>query len=174
MGYPDGFYHPELEVTRDQIAVDIARALVWGVDDRIPDPGPTPTFSDVPADHWAYKYIEYAVSQNVLEGYEEGIYQPSVVVDRGQMAVYIARALVAPTGDAAIADPEPPFAFPDVPGEDNAWSWCLKHVEYLAGNGLVEGYEDGLYHPEYAVTRDQVAVIIARAFELTLGFHPLP
>ena len=173
VGYPDGLYHPELEVTRDQMAVDVARVLAWG-DDRIPDPEPPPTFSDVPADYWAYKHIEYAVSQKVADGYEDGTYQPSLTVDRGQMAVYVARALVAPTGEAAIADPEPPYAFPDVPGEDSAWSWCLKHVEYLAGKGLVEGYEDGLYHPEYAVTRDQVAVIIARAFELTLGFHPLP
>jgi len=174
-GYPDGLYHPEMEVTRDQIAVSIARVLAdpWG-DSGIPDPEPPPTFSDVPPDYWAYKQIEYAVSQSVVDGYEDGTYQPSLTVDRGQMAVYIARALVAPTGEAAIADPEPPFAFPDVPGEDNAWAWCLRHVEYLAGMGVVEGYEDGLYHPEYPVTRDQIAVTIAKAFNLTLGFRYVP
>jgi hypothetical protein len=30
----------------------------------------------------------------------------------------------------------------------------------------VNGYGDGLYHPERPVTRDQMAVYIARAFEL--------
>jgi len=108
-GYPDGLYHPEIEVTRDQMAVYIARALVRPSGDAgIPDPEPPPTFPDVLPDFWAYKQIEYAVSQNVVQGYPDGTYQPSLVVDRGQMAVYIARAMVAPTGDTAIADPEPP------------------------------------------------------------------
>jgi Tol biopolymer transport system component len=168
-GYPDGLYHPEIEVTRDQMAVYIARALVRPSGDAgIPDPEPPPTFSDVPPDFWAYKQIEYAVSQNVVEGYPDDTCQPSLVVDRGQMAVYIARAMVAPTGDAVIADPEPPYMFPDVPGDDNAWAWCHKHVEFLAARAVVHGYDDGLYHPENAVTRDQMAVYIARAFDLPL------
>jgi hypothetical protein len=174
-GYPDGLYHPDLQVTRDQMAVYVARALVSPSGDAaIPDPGPPPTFSDVPPDFWAYQHIEYAASQGVVEGYPDGTYQPSTVVDRGQMAVYIARAMVAPAGDAAIADPQPPYTFLDVPGEDNAWAWCHKHVEYLAAQGVVHGYDDGLYHPEIVVTRDQMAVYIARAFELTLGFRHVP
>ena len=55
-----------------------------------------------------------------------------------------------------------------MPGDDNAWAWCHKHVEFLAGRGVVTGYLDGLYHPESAVTRDQMAVYIARAFELPM------
>ena len=167
-GYGDGTYHPEYQVTRDQMAVYVARALVTPSGDAgIPDPDSPPTFPDVPATHWAYKQIEYAVSQHVVVGYADGTYQPQLVVDRGQMAVYIARALVAPSGDAGIPDPEPPNTFPDVPGEDGTWAWCQKHVEYLAGQGIVTGYSDGYYHPEYPVTRDQMAVYVARAFGLS-------
>ncbi|UCC69749.1 MAG: S-layer homology domain-containing protein [Armatimonadota bacterium] len=39
-------------------------------------------------------------------------------------------------------------------------------MEYCVGNGVVAGYEDGYYHPEFAVTRDQMAVYVARAFGL--------
>jgi hypothetical protein len=42
--------------------------------------------------------------------------------------------------------------------------WAYKHVEYCVENGVVQGYEDGCYHPEYVVTRDQMAVYVARAF----------
>jgi hypothetical protein len=56
--------------------------------------------------------------------------------------------------------------FPDVTA-GNDWSWCHKHVEYIAGLGIVQGYWDG-YHPERAVTRDQMAVYVQRAFELPL------
>jgi N-acetylmuramoyl-L-alanine amidase len=132
----------------------------------VPDHESPPTFSDVPADHWAYKQIEYAVSQNVVQGYADGTYRPDVVVDRGQMAVFIARAMVAPNGDAGIPDLGPIPTFPDVPGEDGAWAWCQKHVDYLAAHYVVTGYLDGAYHPEYPVTRDLMAAYIGWAFEL--------
>jgi hypothetical protein len=160
-GYDDGKYHPEYTVTRDQMAVYISRALAGG-DSSIPNGPATPSFSDVPATHWAYKHIEYAVSQNVVKGYADGTYLPSVTVDRGTMAVYVARAMVAPGGDAAIPDPVPPATFPDVA----TTFWAYKQVEYCVGEGVVKGYDDGSYHPERQVTRDQMAVYIARAFGL--------
>ncbi len=33
---------------------------------------------------------------------------------------------------------------------------------------IVQGFPDGTYHPEYVVTRDQMAVYIQRAFQLPL------
>ncbi|MCJ7796610.1 MAG: S-layer homology domain-containing protein [Thermoleophilia bacterium] len=162
-GYDDGLYHPEYEVTRDQMAVYVARALVSPSGDAaIPDPTPPPAFSDVPPIHWAYKHIEYAVSQNVVQGYEDGTYGPDIALDRGQMAVFIARAMVAPGGDDALPDPDPPATFLDV--SDTFWAY--KHVEYCVGQDVVKGYDDGLYHPDYPCTRDQMAVYIARAFGL--------
>jgi hypothetical protein len=32
---------------------------------------------------------------------------------------------------------------------------------------VVAGFDDGLYHPEMVVTRDQMAVFIFRGFDLT-------
>jgi PKD repeat protein len=168
-GYEDGLYHPEIEITRDQMAVYIARALLMPNGDAgIPDPESPPTFSDVPPDHWAYKQIEYAVSQNVVQGYPDGSYRPDAVVDRGQMAVYIARALVAPNGDDGIHDAGPDATFPDVPGESGEWDWCWKHVEYLYLRYVVTGYLDGRYHPEFPVTRDLMSAYITWGFELPL------
>jgi hypothetical protein len=164
-GFPDGTYEPGLPVTRDQMAVYVARALVIPSGDAaIPDPVPPATFSDVPSNHWAYKHIEYAVSQNVVKGYDDGTYKPDLGVDRGQMAVFIARAMLAPGGDAGIPDPVPPATFPDVPSD----FWAYKQVEYCVGQGVVKGYDDGTYRPGDLVTRDQMAVYIARAFKLPL------
>ncbi len=162
-GYDDELYHPSNPITRDQMAVYIARALVSPSGDAaIPDPPTMPSFTDVPTTHWAYKHIEYAVSQNVVQGYTDGGYHPSATLDRGQMAVFVARAMVAPGGDAAIPEPVTPPSFTDI----SSGYWAFKHVEYCAGNGVVNGFEDGLYHPEQTVTRDQMAVYVARAFDL--------
>jgi hypothetical protein len=164
-GYPDGTYQPTLPVTRDQMAVYIARAIAGG-DGDVPDPGcMTPPFPDVPCDHWARKHIQYAVANGVVQGYPEGDYKPDLEVTRDQMAVYVARAMVAPAGDAGVPDPgctTPPF--PDVPCDH----WATRHIQYCVSEGVVTGYDDGLYHPEWVVTRDQMAVYICRAFQLPM------
>jgi hypothetical protein len=157
-------YRPEEAVTRDQMAVYIARAMVGG-DANVPDQGcSTPLFTDVSCDYWARKYIQYAVSQVVVEGYPEGDYKPDMEVTRDQMAVYVARSIATPTGEAGLDEyvPATPRNFPDVPSD----FWAYKHVEYCIENGVVQGYDDGMYHPEWWVTRDQMAVYVARAFHL--------
>ena len=171
-GYPDGTYQPRAFITRDQMAVYIARALASG-ESNVPDFAGTPTFPDVPDGYWALNHVEYAVDQNVVTGYDDGTYHPEYQVTRDQMAVYVARAMVAPTGEAALADyvPSNPRNFPDVPsagyGDDGTEPfWAYKHIEYCVENGVVQGYLDGSYHPEIIVARDQMAVYIARAFDL--------
>jgi hypothetical protein len=162
-GYPDGLYHPELAVTRDQMAAYISRALAEG-DENVPEFTGSPSFRDVTRWHWASDYVEYALSQNVVEGYGDGLYHPEYGVTRDQMAVYVARAMVAPEGDAGLAGyvPAEPRNFPDVASD----FWAYTHIEYCVEHGVVEGYEDGYYHPDYVVTRDQMAVYVARAFGL--------
>ena len=162
-GYEDGTYKPTLPVTRDQMAVYISRALAGG-DSDVPDFTATPTFPDVGATHWALRHIEYAVAQGVVAGYDDGNYHPEYEVTRDQMAVYVARALVAPSGEAGLADyvPADPRNFPDVPDT----FWAYKHIEYCVEHDVVNGYEDGYYYPDIVVTRDQMAVYVARAFGL--------
>jgi hypothetical protein len=78
----------------------------------------------------------------------------------------MARALVAPS-TSVLEDyiPGSPRDFPDVPIDH----WAYSYVEYCVEHGVVAGYDDGYYHAEYAVTRDQMAVYIARAFDLDMA-----
>jgi hypothetical protein len=115
----------------------------------------------VPPTHWAYKYVEYARAHHIVLGRPGGRYRPERPVNRGQMAVFLARALAG--ADYAIPLPTGAPTFEDVT-LDSAWLWCYKHVEYLAAQDIIRGYPDGLYHPERSVARDQMAVFIARAF----------
>jgi len=167
-GYPDCTYRPTAPVTRDQMAVYVARTLAGG-DAAVPTGPAVATFPDVPADHWAFRYVEYAADRDIVLGYDDGTYRPSLVVDRAQMAVYVARSIVTPTtGEEGLADYVPPETptFPDVTPETHAW--CYKHVEYIAEAGVAHGYDDGTYRPAAAVTRDQMAVYITRAFHLPM------
>jgi PKD repeat protein len=158
-GYEGGYYEPTWPVNRGQMAVYISRTLAGG-DSGVPDATPPATFDDVPSDHWAWDYVEYAVAANVVSGYNPTTYAPEVEVDRGQMAVFIARA----TGWITLGDPmdTAPELFPDVP----AGFWSGTAIQACVDNLVVQGYTDGNYHPEYVVTRDQMAVYVARAFGL--------
>jgi hypothetical protein len=114
----------------------------------------------VPADHWAYRYVEYAVGAGVVQGYDATHYRPDTIVTRDQMAVFVARAKQwVSVGEAMNTAPE---LFPDVA----AGFWCGTAVQACVAHGVVNGYADGTYHPERQVTRDQMAVYVARAFEL--------
>jgi hypothetical protein len=163
-GYPDGTYKPTAPVTRDQMAVYISRALAGG-DAEVPSGPAVADFPDVPIDYWAYRYIEYCYAQRIVAGYSDG-YRPQEPVTRDQMAVYVARSIVSPTGDAGLVSYTPPATadFPDV----STTFWAYKYIEYCKSHMIVQGFPDGTYHPEYVVTRDQMAVYIQRAFQLPL------
>jgi uncharacterized repeat protein (TIGR02543 family) len=158
-GYWDGTYRPDVVVTRDQMAVYMARALA-GSDSAVPAGPATATFADVPTGHWAFRYVEYCYHEGVVQGYWDG-YHPGEVVSRAQMAVYVARAMAG--GDAIVpAGPPSPY-FADVPEAH----WAYKYIEYCHTQGVVQGYWDG-YHPDEAVTRAQMAVYVQRAFVLPM------
>jgi len=166
-GYWNGTYRPDEAVNRGQMAVYIARALAGG-DENVPSGPSTPTFSDVGEDHWAFRYVEYCAAQEIVSGYGGGTYRPDEVVNRGQMAVFIARMVSVPTGMEDFVPGTTPI-FPDVTSA-NEWAWCYQYVQYLGALDppIVSGYPDGNYRPENAVTRDQMAVYMQRAFDLPI------
>ena len=55
-----------------------------------------------------------------------------------------------------------PEVFPDVP----AGFWAGTAGQACVDHEVVQGYDDGNYYPANIVTRDQMAVYVARAFGL--------
>ncbi len=158
-GYADNSYGPNDVISRAQMAVFLARGLADG-EEHIPTAPATATFTDVAPDFWAYRHIEYIVAQGVAQGFPDGSFAPTKVVDRAQMAVFVARALAH--GDAGIPAGSWLPSFPDVP----TTFWAYKHIEYIHDREIVLGYPDNHYHPEWNCKRDQMAVFLAKAFAL--------
>jgi PKD repeat protein len=160
-GYPDGTYHPEQVVTRDQMATFMARAIAGG-DALVPEGPADPSFTDVTASHWAYRYIEYVAARGIAKGFPEGGFSPSRSVDRAQMAAFVSRAIAVRSGGSSLESYEPPAmpTFRDVPTDN----WAYPFIEYSAARGIVQGYPDGSYQPTTDCTRDQMAVYLTRAF----------
>jgi hypothetical protein len=99
-GFDDESYRPTLIVARDAMAVYVARGVAGGM--LIPYGPGEASFTDVPTDYWAYNEIEFCVAHGVVQGYPDKTYRPEQSVNRGQMAVYVWRAFVAPTGTPVV------------------------------------------------------------------------
>jgi len=121
----------------------------------------TASFPDVPTSpicHWAWMQIEGVKKAGIAFGYGDGLYHPEYQVPRSQMATFIARAHHGTTDLVGYTAPTTP-TFPDVPTGHPAF----RFVEYCYSREIVRGYPDGLYYPDIVITRDQLAVYIARA-----------
>lgn len=153
-GYGGGLYEPTWQVTRAQMAVFIARGAGLSAD-VTDDP-----FPDVGADYWAAAEIQACVDGGVVAGYDDGLYRPTTVVDRAQMAVFVQRAAGLTT--AAYSD-----TFSDVDSD----FWAATSIAACVDANIVQGYDDGTYKPDVAVTRSQMAVFVWRALvgDVVLG-----
>jgi hypothetical protein len=151
---------PDGTVTRGQMAVFIERAL----GNFSPSPSPTGMFTDVASNDPFRTFIEEFYNSGITSGCSTDPlrYCPNTAVTRGQMAVFIERALgnfspsPSPSGTFGDVPPGHPFQF---------------FIEEFYNDGITSGCSTSplLYCPDNPVTRGQMAVFIVRAF----GF-PLP
>ncbi len=116
------------------------------------------TFADVPADYWAWSFIERLYDAGITAGCSVNplVYCPEENATRGQMAVFLLRGIEG-------AGYNPPAAtgtvFSDVPTTHVFAAW----IEELADRGIAGGYADGTYRPDNTVSRAEMAILLLRA-----------
>ena len=109
--------------------------------------GATPT--DVTG-HWAYTYIARGIQLGFISGYPDGTFLPDKAVSRAEFAKMMNAAL-GNTGTATTS-------FRDVP----SFEWFYNDVSKAVAATYVDGYGDGTFLPNKAITRQEAAVMIAR------------
>jgi len=110
-------------------------------------------FADI-VKHWAKDDIELLVNKGIVKGVSASNFAPESNITRAQFAALLVRAL-------GLAEAVPANAtFKDV----TSGSWYYGAVEAAAAKGLVTGYK-GSFNPEGKITRQEMAVMIARALK---------
>ena len=102
VGYPDGSFKPAQNVTRAEAAKIISYVMV-GTDEVEKWPAKQ-VFDDVPADHWAAKYITFCEYNNVINGYGNGKFGPNDPVTKAQLAKMLLAACGYGQKDEFIGD----------------------------------------------------------------------
>jgi hypothetical protein len=118
---------------------------------------PERIFLDVPKNHWAF-----TATKNMKElGWINGISATHFGVNNGltreQLAVILVRALKLP-----IQTPEQP-SFQDIP----TTHWAYSYIETAKANELMNGVNPTTFGKGRTVTREQIAVILARISKKT-------
>ena len=152
-------YCPDNSVTRGEMAVFIERAM----GNFTPAPSPSDMFTDIAIGDPFKPFVEELYNDGITSGCSTSplMYCPSLPVTRGQMAVFIERALgnfsphPSPNGmftDLSPADPFTPF------------------IEQLYNDGITSGCSASplKYCPGAFVTRGEMAVFLDRAFGIPL------
>lgn len=104
---------------------------------------------------WAIDPVELLAGAGVLEGVDGRRFEPDRAITRAEFTKLLARAFLLPAGDS---NP----AFTDVTGTE----WYAGCITAAAGAGLVQGYDDQTFRPNSNITREELAVILARALDL--------
>ena len=115
-------------------------------------------FVDVPVSSSFSAAVTCLVQWGVTSGTSHTTYSPAHLVTRGQMAAFMARALVALGHDL-------PSAAPDAFGDD-VGSVFEKEINQLAATGIVRGTAENRFSPRAHVTRGQMAAFLVRAHDL--------
>jgi hypothetical protein len=183
-------YCPGTSVTRDAMAIFVAKGLVGG-GEFVPatglvgasaydcSSGGVSLFTDVlPTDSFC-RHVHYLAAKDVTLGCTGTQYCPGQTITRDAMASFVAKAIVAPGGGAAVpatysdagsglsyscAAASPNVHFTDVPAAN---PFC-KHIHYLWAKGIVDGCSATTYCPSQPVARDAMAKFLANAFNLRL------
>ncbi|MGO4275457.1 S-layer homology domain-containing protein, partial [Paenibacillus sp. TAF58] len=113
------------------------------------------TFGDIQA-HWARSDIELLASKLIVNGRADSIFAPDQNVTRAEFASLLVRSLGLSLKGLTTIN------FKDVTSKD----WYYNNVSTAAEYGIVNGYDDGIFAPDQTITREQMAVMFARAMKL--------
>ena len=91
-GKDDGSFAPKATVTRAEMAKMITIMLNGGSEPALTANASNAKFTDI-GGHWAQKYIEYCVSQNVIAGRGDGTFAPDATVTGTEAAKMALTAL---------------------------------------------------------------------------------
>ncbi|OKL37637.1 S-layer homology domain-containing protein [Domibacillus mangrovi] len=111
------------------------------------------SFTDVPAKY--EQAVNYLVENNITLGKTATTFGTNETITRVDAAVMIAKALELDTSNA------PDSGFTDVPARAKAY------VDALKAAGFINGKTATTFGSDQEITRGEMAIIIARAYELT-------
>ncbi|MBY0116809.1 carbohydrate binding domain-containing protein [Paenibacillus xylanexedens] len=106
--------------------------------------------------HWSQSAVTRLQDLNLLKGYTDGTFKPSQVISRAEFVMILDRAFGF-TGNAATG----PYV--DMTSDD----WYYDVMVRANGSDIIEGTDREHLSPQQPITRQDAAVMVDRAFQLS-------
>lgn len=164
-GYEDQKFHPNEKTTRAQFVKILADALGMNAQDT------AASFADdaqIPA--WARQQAVAALQAGLIQGSRDNgriVFNADKLISRAELAVMMANALNAASGSSEFSE-SGSGASSQFTDAGSIPSWARASVATAMNAGILNGYPDGTFQPDRAVTR---AEAIAAVYKLLEALH---
>lgn len=121
-------------------------------------------FTDVADGDWYAQAVNWAASVGVVNGFDDGTFQPNAAITREQLAAILCNYAQYKGFDTSASG--------DLSTYSDAASvsdWAQESVEWMVGSGLLGGYDDNTLRPQGTTTRAEVASVLQRALGNVAG-----
>ncbi|MGI6194412.1 MAG: S-layer homology domain-containing protein [Eubacteriales bacterium] len=116
---------------------------------------PNPKYFDDITGHWAESFIGFVTEREIFVGTGQGAFPPDMGMTRAMFATVIGRLYERSYGTIMSSSEH---AFTDVDYD----SYYGKYIDWASKNKINVGVGEGLFEPDRAITREEMAVILYR------------
>ncbi|RUL49823.1 S-layer homology domain-containing protein, partial [Lysinibacillus antri] len=113
-------------------------------------------FPDLKGSEYYYDSVINLTERGIIKGFPDGTFGPTKLITRGQAAQIIAGSLGLDTKN--VNNPK----FTDV----STTNWAYGAIAALTEAKIVSGYPDRTYQSDRYITRNEMAIMIAKAYQL--------
>jgi GH43 family beta-xylosidase len=107
--------------------------------------------------HWAEANIRQALEKEIVTGYPDGTFKPGATVTRAEFAVMLINTLKPQESGTELT-------FTDTVAIGD---WAKKAVAQAVQSSVIKGYADGSFRPNAAITRAEMAAMVANTLGLS-------
>ncbi|MDD4237297.1 MAG: S-layer homology domain-containing protein [Desulfotomaculaceae bacterium] len=136
------------EVSSNTITVQVDHFTKFAVMIAVQEP----VLTDI-AGHWAFDNINKLLAMECISGYPDGTFRPDNPITRAEFITVLVKAFEFKLKDGKS------FA-------DTAEHWSEEYIATATAGGIVNGYDDDTFGPDDHITREQMAVMTAKAAKI--------
>ena len=154
VGYTDGTFQPDGDMTRAEAAAIFARLISEEKTENIS--GTKNNFTDVKSNEWYAGYISYLEKYGIIKGYADNTFRPDEAVTRAEFVSMTVRYYGL---FDKVSYPANTTKYSDINGKH----WAIKDISFAKNIGWLNGYADGTFRPDNNITRAEVVTVVNHA-----------
>ena len=152
-GYADGTFRPDNNMSRAEAAAIFARLISEQKNEKISGKA---TFKDISSKDWFAIEVGYLEKYGIIKGYSDNTFKPNESVTRAEFVAMTVRfnSLFNDVKKGSYT-----VKYTDVATN----YWAYSDVAYAKHAGWLNGYADGTFKGDNAITRAEVVTVVNRA-----------